>query len=83
MIVAKQNIFDNETFFEGYRKLREREVNSNNLFEIPTLYALLPDLEGRKVLDLGCGSGERCIDYIKEHPQWRLSLQTHKLIGFK
>ena len=25
----------------------------------------------------------RCIDYIKEHPQWRLSLQTHKLIGFK
>ena len=63
--MAKQNIFDNETFFEGYRKLREREVNSNNLFEIPTLYALLPDLEGRKVLDLGCGSGERCIDYIR------------------
>ena len=26
---------------------------------------------------------ERCIDYIKEHPEWRLSLQTHKLIGFK
>lgn len=25
----------------------------------------------------------RCIDYIKAHPQWRLSLQTHKLAGFK
>ena len=25
----------------------------------------------------------RCIDYIKAHPQWRLSLQTHKLVGFK
>lgn len=24
-----------------------------------------------------------CIAYIKEHPQWRLSLQTHKLVGFK
>lgn len=24
-----------------------------------------------------------CIDYICRHPQWRLSLQTHKLIGFK
>lgn len=24
-----------------------------------------------------------CIDYIKAHPRWRLSLQTHKLIGFK
>lgn len=25
----------------------------------------------------------RCVDYIKEHPQWRLSLQTHKIVGFK
>ncbi len=24
-----------------------------------------------------------CIEYIKRHPKWRLSLQTHKLIGFK
>ena len=25
----------------------------------------------------------RCVEYIKAHPQWRLSLQTHKLVGFK
>jgi len=24
-----------------------------------------------------------CVDYIKQHPQWRLSQQTHKLSGFK
>lgn len=24
-----------------------------------------------------------CMEYIKEHPKWRLSLQTHKLIGFR
>lgn len=24
-----------------------------------------------------------CIDYILHHPKWRMSLQTHKLIGFK
>ena len=24
-----------------------------------------------------------CIDYIKRHPKWRLSLQTHKLIGIE
>lgn len=24
-----------------------------------------------------------CIEYIKQHPMWHLSLQTHKLIGFK
>ena len=26
---------------------------------------------------------KRCVDYIKHHPQWRLSLQTHKLIGIE
>ena len=25
----------------------------------------------------------RCIEYIKHHPRWRLSLQTHKLIGIE
>ncbi|MDO4723113.1 7-carboxy-7-deazaguanine synthase QueE [Porphyromonas circumdentaria] len=24
-----------------------------------------------------------CIDYIKEHPEWRLSIQLHKLIGIQ
>lgn len=24
-----------------------------------------------------------CVEYIKHHPQWRLSLQTHKLIGIE
>jgi organic radical activating enzyme len=24
-----------------------------------------------------------CVDYIKQHPQWRLSLQMHKLIGIE
>ncbi len=24
---------------------------------------------------------DRCVEYIKRHPKWRLSLQTHKLIG--
>ncbi len=64
--MAKQNIYDNETFFTEYRKLREREVNANNLFELPSLFSLLPTLEGRKILDLGCGSGERCMDYINK-----------------
>ena len=25
----------------------------------------------------------QCIDYIKSHPWWRLSLQTHKLLGIR
>lgn len=26
---------------------------------------------------------KRCFDYILQHPEWRMSLQTHKLVGFK
>ncbi|MCH3982257.1 MAG: 7-carboxy-7-deazaguanine synthase QueE [Prevotella sp.] len=25
----------------------------------------------------------QCVEYIKQHPRWRLSLQTHKLVGFQ
>jgi len=29
----EQNIFDNNTFFEGYKKLRDSDTNSNDLLE--------------------------------------------------
>lgn len=58
--MAKQNIFDNATFFEGYKGIREKEGNANDLFEIPALLSLMPDLRGKRVLDLGCGFGEHC-----------------------
>ena len=60
-----QNIYDNPTFFEGYSRLRQRAVNANNLFEIPAMTALLPELDGLAVLDLGCGSGERTVEYAR------------------
>ena len=63
--MAKQNIYDNDTFFEGYKKLREKAVNANNLFEIPVLFSMLPELKGKRVLDLGCGFGEHCAEYVK------------------
>ena len=36
--MAKQNIFDNEIFFEGYKTIRDKEGNANDLFEIPALF---------------------------------------------
>lgn len=60
-----QNIFDNEVFFQKYRELREKEYNYNSLVEQPAIKALLPDLKGKTVLDLGCGYGENCIGFIK------------------
>ena len=59
-----QNIFDNEIFFDGYKAIREREANANVLFEIPALLSMMPDLRGKRVLDLGCGFGEHCKMFV-------------------
>ena len=58
------SIFDNEQFFSGYQELRRREQNSNDLIIDPALETLLPDLTGKTVLDLGCGDGKHCVDFI-------------------
>ena len=55
---------------------------------LPPLSSLLSPLLYLQPCDTGDAERNatiinKCIDYIKEHPQWRLSLQTHKLIGFK
>ena len=62
--MAKQNIYDDPIFFDGYMKIREKEDNANDLFEIPALLTLLPDLSGKSLLDLGCGYGEHCKMFI-------------------
>lgn len=59
-----QNIYDNEAFFGKYKELRKNEFNYNNLVEQPAIRKLLPDLSEKTVLDLGCGYGNNCIDFI-------------------
>lgn len=59
-----QNIFDNEVFFNSYKALRETDNNYNILLEQPAMKELLPDLNGKTVLDIGCGFGINCMDFI-------------------
>ena len=69
--MAQQNIYDNEVFFEGYKKIRDNKINANNLFEIPALFSMLPDIKNKRVLDLGCGFGEHCKRFIDcEQKRW-------------
>ena len=55
-----QNIYDDEAFFEGYSSLARSVEGLDGAPEWPALRALLPDLPGLRVLDLGCGFGWFC-----------------------
>jgi len=55
-----QNIYDDPGFFENYSQLPRSREGLDGAPEWPALRALLPDLHGRTVLDLGCGFGWFC-----------------------
>lgn len=63
----KQNIYDNKNFSQEYDKMRKENkgLNANDLIEIPNFRSLLPDVKGKRILDLGCGYGETD-KYLKE-----------------
>ena len=61
----EQNIFDNQDFFDGYKALRQRDDNMNVLLEQPAMRRLLPEVAGQTVLDLGCGYGHNCMDFVE------------------
>lgn len=50
-----------------------------NIFEIPHLISLLPDLKHKKVLDLGCGFGEHCMYYIQNGAEKVVGIDVSEL----
>lgn len=61
----KQNIYDDTDFFENYGKMARSIDGLNSAGEWHVLKKMLPDFQGKNVLDLGCGYGWHCI-YAKE-----------------
>jgi len=55
-----QNIYDDPEFFAGYSQLGRSVEGLEGAAEWPALRALLPDLRGSSVVDLGCGFGWFC-----------------------
>jgi len=55
-----QNIYDDPAFFAGYSALRRSVEGLDGAPEWPALRAMLPPMQGLRVLDLGCGFGWFC-----------------------
>lgn len=61
-----ENKYDDPVFFEKYSQMARSKEGLEGAGEWETLRSLLPDFQGKRVLDLGCGYGWHCI-YAAEH----------------
>jgi 2-polyprenyl-3-methyl-5-hydroxy-6-metoxy-1,4-benzoquinol methylase len=52
-----QNIYDNPDFFQEYSRMDRSLQGLEGAPEWPSLRSMLPDLQGARILDLGCGFG--------------------------
>lgn len=55
-----QNIYDDPQFFQGYSQMARSIDGLDAAPEWPALKAMLPPMQGVKVVDLGCGYGWFC-----------------------
>lgn len=55
--IMAQNIYDNPDFFAGYSGLPRQVQGLAGAPEWPAIRAMLPDMSGKRVVDLGCGFG--------------------------
>jgi SAM-dependent methyltransferase len=55
--MTAQNIYDDPAFFAGYAQLPRSRSGLDVVFEWPAFQRLLPPLQDKRVLDLGCGLG--------------------------
>ncbi len=64
--MSKQNIYDNDLFYENFEKIRSKEINFNDIIETPIILGMIPELYKKKVLDIGCGMGQHALQYSKK-----------------
>lgn len=61
-----QNIYDVDEFHNAYINLRKNKEGLNEVLEIAAFRSVLPSLNNKRILDLGCGYGENCKYYIEQ-----------------
>ena len=81
--MSKQNIYDNDTFFDNFRSSRSNEVNFNDCIETPIIFAMLPDLYGKVILDIGCGMGQHTKEYAQRGAESVLGIDiSEKMLDY-
>ena len=68
-----QNIYDDPGFFQGYSQMARSIDGLDAAPEWPALRAMLPPMQGLKVVDLGCGYGWFC--------RWASEQGAHSVLG--
>ena len=59
-VIINENIYDNSEFFAAYAEMGRSKDGLKAAGEWHQLQPLFPKLQGKKVLDLGCGYGWHC-----------------------
>ncbi len=68
----KENKYDSDSFFDSYSRFPRSVAGLSAAGEWQELEKLLPDFEGKRVLDIGCGFGWHC-RYAAEHGAARVT----------
>ena len=59
------SVYDQTDFLTNYLERRSREESPNNAIEKPIIYELLKEVEGKHVLDLGCGDAVLAVNCLR------------------
>lgn len=77
----KENKYDDEVFFEKYSQMARSKEGLIAAGEWETLKKLLPDFQGKHVLDLGCGYGWHCIYAMQQGAKSAVGVDiSHKML---
>lgn len=68
---------DYNSYSKEWQNKRDSKTHfAHDYLEKPAMRKLTPDLKGKKVLVLGCGSGEECIEFAKEGASFVLGIDS-------
>ena len=81
--MAKQNIYDNDKFYEYFKNQRMTDINFNDVIETPIITEMMPDIKDKRVLDIGCGMGQHAIQYANSGALSVLGIDiSEKMLGY-